>query len=240
MILLILVGISSVWSLGMIIPLYNSPAVSAFSEIAEVAQQYPSVPILVIMHVSVYPNTSTEDTIKKLHAAGVRILAYVWTDFGNLGLANFSGYIQSMQQLHGIDGVFFDGAPIVSGYRDYYVGLSDFVHSLGMWPAVANPSQPLPIEYVGSMDIFCMLESYYVPAGYLTWFFPPDEVYIIAHNVSTLDQYWVDRAHFFIEWMYISDGGIYTDDYYDRLPTYFNTEVSAMAFWDFASSAERL
>jgi hypothetical protein len=203
---------------GVIVPLYVPYWDCAWVTMGELASQYPDVPLYIIGggptdNIS-YP---TRDALHALQRQGVKILGYVWSNYGGNPPDSMTTQMKRYKDWYGVDGIFFDGTPFLNA--SYYRLLSDKAHGMGFYPAVANPGTLVPPDHIGIMDIICLHEGFSYPASFVTSY-PKGQVYIIAYTVP-FNVTWFEESYPYVGWYYIQDAKI--------LPSYIWREVGLLS-----------
>ncbi|MEW6560579.1 MAG: spherulation-specific family 4 protein [Pseudomonadota bacterium] len=171
--------------MGVLVPLYGYPLVSSGSGASYTTEDNPAwtqvaagaalVPTVAIINPSNGPVACTsppsatlaafEQGIGKLRAAGVTVLGYVHTLYGNRDAALVDADVQTYAQCYDVDGVFFDEVSIQASKASYYALAAatvraDIKPSSGKAALVAiNPGTYPDSTLADSADITVMHES---------------------------------------------------------------------------------
>ena len=252
MIIIGIIGHGVCIPMGVIVPLYTDLTTSLLpNEIINVHRQYPDVPIIVI---NSFDNLNASlPAIINMTSAGIPMIYYTWSDFGAVNVSTLKHTIDVASNYnaiygHIVSGIFFDETPTDVKYVPYYQELSKYVHNVIPNSITVANTWDLSTMFIGSMDVFCMHEAYLIPplSEIRDWSYPANSVYIIAHNVTTIDINLLRSLSGYVNWLYISDAdanGI--TDTYDYLPAYFSKYISVLNMINHehaetASSAVRL
>lgn len=171
--------------MGLLIPLYAYPLVSsgsgasrttavnpAWQAVAAGAAAVPTVAVINPSNGPVACSTPPSATltaftqgIALLHAAGVRVLGYVHTSYGQRALASVQQDVQTYAQCYGVDGIFFDEVAVQPTQAGYYAAAaatarSAIVPLLGQAALVViNPGAYPDPSIAATADVTVMHES---------------------------------------------------------------------------------
>ncbi|MDE1862524.1 MAG: fibronectin type III domain-containing protein [Thaumarchaeota archaeon] len=227
-------------STGIMIPLYSYPG-SYWTQVIQVKNAYPSVPIAVIVNPNNGPGSSIDQNyvtgIQQLQAAGVIVLGYVYTHYGARSTSSVEADINAWNSWYHVNGINFDEMANTAGYESYYSGLSSYAKSLGMTLTVGNPGTSTISSYVGTVDVLDIYESSGMPsASQLQSYtfngaYPKSNFAFIGYGVSSLPSLaTITTDSNYVAWMYITDNG--GSNPYNNVPSYLSTEVSLLATVD--------
>ncbi len=203
--------------MGVLVPLYGYPLVSsgsgasyatadspAWTQVAAGAAVVPTVAIINPSNGPVACSSPPSATLSAfahgigiLHAAGVTVLGYVRTSYGQRDLAQVEADVQTYAQCYGVDGVFFDEVSSQASQAGYYgqaaaAARADIRPIRGETALVAiNPGTYPDSTIAATADITVMHESAdlnlaAVPAG-LSRYAPARFAYL-ALGLSNLPQ----------------------------------------------------
>jgi hypothetical protein len=242
--------------LSILLPLYSYPnwyAGAAAYEWDDVASAAAQVPITAIINPNSGPNGGPPNAdyvhgMADLAAAGVTMVGYVATNYGNTALRPLAAvkldidiYEQSFSA-HGVSGIFLDEASNAPGMVAYYAELYAYIRSKPhLGKVFANPGTQVPEAYVSTptADSTVIFEntsgwSSYVPDSYVGNYGRERfsalmlNVPSVARMKSAVDLA-VQRN---VGYVYVTDDNILAapnDNPFDRLPSYWTTEVSYVA-----------
>ena len=113
---------------GLIIPLFSYPTAGYFQTVAQLAKEYPNVPIEAIINPGGGPGTSYSSTyasaIQELRSAGVTVLGYVPTDYASYSISTVEHMVNEYLWWYPqVNGIFFDQMNNQPGYQSYYTTL---------------------------------------------------------------------------------------------------------------------
>jgi len=211
---------------GVIIPLYIYPTDASWSNIVSVKKANPTVPIIAVINPNSGPGISQDinyvNGIASLRAAGVVVLGYVATNYGNTSTATVEDQINSYHSWYTINGIFFDEMSTATLTEAYYIGLNNYCMSIGYFINAGNPGTTEPTIMLGIFSVENLYESNSLPTTAIA-----SGGAFIAYNVPSLpslDQY--SSASY----IYITDkAGGDEPNAYEALPSYFAQEVAALA-----------
>ena len=247
---------SSYPQVGYIVPLYVDPNKSTgqiiFNNLIAVHQANPSVPVIAIINPGSGPcyngscaaNGNYLTYIQSLQFAGIQVMGYVDTAYGNAAggvpLSTAKSYMYDYKNWYGTNGIFLDEMDNVPGESEsYYTSLTSYGHSLGFSLIIGNPGTTTVSSYIGTVDMMIGYENGGLPSA--------SNVYgdtigiggqraqwgIIAFTVSSVPSIsYLQGVSNDISWIYVTDAigpPPITNNPYDVAPTYQNTEVSNLA-----------
>ena len=203
--------------MGVLVPLYGYPLVSsgsgasyttsenpAWTQVAASAAAVPTVAVINPRNGPVAcssPSSATlaafEQGISALHAAGVTVLGYVHTSYGQRDPSLVAADVQTYAQCYGVDGVFFDEVSNQASLASYYaeaaaVVRQDIKPASGRAAQVAiNPGTYPASTIAATADITVMHESedvniLAVPASLSSY--PPSQFAYLALGLGDLPQ----------------------------------------------------
>ena len=169
------------------------------------------------------PIGAIDKGIKALKAAGVALIGYVPTGWGNVPPQKAKAMVEDYFRWYDIDGIFFDEMSNRPGMEEYYRGLASFARSQGASTAVGNPGLPLPTSYSGIFDVNVVSEAPRLvpPSSFAstTSRAPPESVAAIMYSVHALNQAYVRLMMEAFRYVYVTERG--APDRYSALPGYF-------------------
>jgi hypothetical protein len=230
--------------MGVLIPLYGYPLVSSGSGSTRTTVPNPAwttvasnaalVPTIAVINPSNGPvacatppsaNLSAfQQGIAQLHLAGVTVLGYVHTSYGQRDPALVQQDVQTYAQCYGVDGVFFDEVSNQASLASYYataaaVVRQDIAPASGKSALVAiNPGTYPALSIADTADITVMHESADmnlppVPATLSSY--SPNKFAYLSLGISNLPQTQAATLtslfHLGIGYAYVTDQGNGTD-----------------------------
>lgn len=218
---------------GVIVPLYIYPG-EDWDYLIEIKNNNSAVPIIAVINPNNGPGTSKDPNyvaaIQELKAAGIIVLGYTWTDYGDRSGAAVRKEISKYKNWYSVDGIFFDAMSNLRGKLKYYNNLDNFTKARGLTLTVGNPGTDTRPIYIGSVDNIVIYESPDTPElSYLGgWHSKHDKANFsfVSYDVSSPDESFVANATQHVGYMYITDDDL--PNPYDSLPDYLATLVSAI------------
>jgi Spherulation-specific family 4 len=208
---------------GSIVPLYAYPTYfDSTGDYQTMMAGAPTASIVVLNGNSGPPSPMTADwsnQVTILHAAGMRAVGYVATDYGLGNIATIEAQVALWYSYFpNLDGIFYDEGDYTTGSVPYYTTLYEYVKSLGtgLGMVVLNPGAPPAEGYMACSDILCICENtytYYVNSYAATqpdWlaYYPASRFYHIIEGVTTtqeLAQVLALSRTFNVGWVYAID-----------------------------------
>ena len=177
------------------------------------------------------------DIVRLARIYGIKVLSYVWTDYGRRPSASIKAEITKAKANYNLDGIFLDGVAADIQSFPYYSDLSIFVRAGRGGFVALNPGVvPSTQSYMQIADLVVTFEGTYetyvkatVPAPWMSAY-PATKFWHLVHAVPA-----TSAAH--ANAIRLSElrnaGSIYmTDDKlpnpWDSLPGFFTSELSLM------------
>lgn len=157
---------------------------------------------LAIINPSSGPGTAIDSAyanqIQSSQSAGLSVLGYVYTDYGQRSLSDVKTDVDAYYQWYGVDGIFFDEAANDDDPAKiaYYQEIHDYVKSKsGSRIVVINPGTRTEAAYITTADIIVTFEDTYeayvsssgLPATAWEWDYPADRFWHLIHTTSESD-----------------------------------------------------
>ncbi len=220
---------------GTIVPLYTSPPHASWTALAAAKRANPSVPVMAVVNPGNGPGTSARSgyttAIADLVAAGVKVVGYVYTSYGNRAAADVQADIDRWHSFYpAVTGIFFDEMSNVAGLEPYYAGLTAYAKSHGSDLTIGNPGTDSRASYVGTVDVIFIYETSGLPsvdklAGWHTSY-DRRNFGIIPYGVS-MDAAFVAAAKQSVGYIYLQNDVL--PNPWDSVPAYFGDLVAALA-----------
>jgi hypothetical protein len=205
---------------GMIIPLYSAPS-SAWQSIITDKQVNPSVPMVVVVNPHDGPGSAVSSTytawISAFEAAGITVIGYVWTDFGERSMSAIDANIQDYANWYHLEGGFFDGMSKTAADASYYQTVAKYAASYGMTFNVGNPGGSSQI--LGIFNITIVYEGVGIPTSVSE----PGNA-IIVYGASSLSGLAAIESS--VSYVYITNQP--STSPYAALPSYLSSEVAML------------
>src|SRR3989475_7327899 len=217
---------TSISSTGIVIPLYSDPS-TTWDGVVQDKLAHPSVPIVAIINPSNGPGTSKDTNyvsgIQKLQSAGIIVLGYVPTSYGNRSTSLVEDDINSYKNWYNVNGIKFDQMSTNATLENYYSNLTNYTKSLGMTLTVGNPGRDTIPGYIGTVDFLTIYEGSGLPSiaflgGWHTGY-PKSNFAIVAFGVSSLNSSYIAKVSNYVGHLYITDDDL--PNPYDTIPAYF-------------------
>ncbi len=220
---------------GTIVPLYSYPSDAAWKAIVAAKQAHPSVTVRAIINPDSGPGASKDMAyatgIATLNAAGIVVLAYVATTYGQKAPAAAQAEIDTYKTWYpGLKGIFFDEMSNKAGDEPYYQGLDYHAKGTGYTVTVGNPGAAIPASFVGTVDTILIYESEGLPTvaslDVFSGTYAPNNFGVIPYGVPALDAAFVTAARAHVGFIYLTDDGL--PNPWDALPPYFSALLGAL------------
>jgi Spherulation-specific family 4 len=232
---------------GVVIPLYTYPTDGSWAAVASTKTSYPSVPIIAVINPNSGPGSSKDQNyvtgITNLENAGVTVIGYVATGYGTSSyssLSNIEGQINDYKTWYpNIQGILFDEMSNSGSEASYYQSLENYVSSHGMQVTYGNPGTTVSTSLIGIFNNLCIYENPGLPSisdlnQYYSTYGKGGFSYI-AYGISSLpSQSSLQSMDTYVSYIYITNLG--GSNPYNGLPSYFKSEVAALASVDGSSS----
>lgn len=142
----------------LLVPLYAYPYIdSTWDDLVALQKKYPTLDIVAIVNQSNGDFTQENDSyargISALNAVGIKVIAYVYTEYSLRSIADVKANIDTWVYYYkslGISGFFFDEASDEAQNFDYYETISNYAKSKGTGFIVLNPGAMVDDIYMRS------------------------------------------------------------------------------------------
>jgi hypothetical protein len=235
--------------MGIIVPAYFYPADEGLPYWDALIQAASRVPIVAITNVAPTADQQADPNylavIQRAIQAGATVIGYIDTAYGVRPLYLVERDVDLAVRLYpGIQGIFFDEQSDTVWKANYYATLYRYVHSKMENPLVVNnPGTFCPRVYfdLPTADSTCVFETF----GAFSDYFPPDWSlklpdrrftalpYAVA-SVEEMRRNLALAAQRGVGLIYVTDDGK-DGNPWDRLPSYWEEEVSAIDAFNRAS-----
>jgi hypothetical protein len=212
---------------GLLIPLYSYPAHihqnPTYNRLIVLKRQYPTVPCCVIVNPASGPGEALDENYRKaidrLLGAGIYVLGYVSTEYGNRDAARVLADFEQWRRLYPhVQGMFLDemsnavDPAMVAKYADY----TRQAHAAGYWPVFANPGAETPEPYfqAPAADVIVIHEAKEAPTqaklhgdyfgGYSDY--PPHTRGVLLYGRDEWNQADFDLIREYVRWVYVTEG----------------------------------
>jgi Spherulation-specific family 4 len=180
------------------------------------------------------PEPHFKSVVSEVQAAGVTVLGYASTEYGERPAAEVEQDIRNYKAWYGVTGVFLDVVSGTAGQLPYYQGLARYIHSVNPGSAIwINPGVYPEQAYMSVADVVMSFEGTY--AQYLTddvpgwaYKYPPSR---FVHTIHDTPQAQLGSAISLARsrnagYVYITDGS--GANPYGGLPSYWSAEDRAV------------
>ncbi|HEX2407164.1 MAG TPA: spherulation-specific family 4 protein, partial [Nitrososphaeraceae archaeon] len=97
---------------GIMVALYFDPKFTLWDFLIDLKNQYPNVPIIAVINPDNGPGDFKNNTyaidVLKLQAAGINVIGYTFTNYGQRDVASIFQDISKYTLWYNVDGIFFD------------------------------------------------------------------------------------------------------------------------------------
>jgi len=218
---------------GTIFPFYIYPTQEAIQPLIDTANQYPNVPIWVLLNPATGPGKTIDpnyvNAVTQLRAAGINILGYVNTNYGKRPINNVESDIKKWINFYKPDGIFLD---LMAVDHPYYSSITAFAKKRGIQMVEGNPGININSSAGNDVDIVNIFENDFLPTP-LTQFknwnnkHPASNLSLICYNISPLPTTFISQAVLFFGWIFITDDNM--PDPYNTYPSYFNSFIQQLS-----------
>jgi len=194
---------------GIIIPLYSENAVE-YNKVIQVKNANKDVPMVVIINPNNGPGAGVDSFyqtyIPALQNAGVKVIGYVYTQYGARSSSVVKADIDKYKQFYpSLEGIFFDEMANVPGSETYYRNLVDYAKTKGFSFSVGNPGAVTSAEYIGIMNFTIIYEDQGLPSisqfqNYASY--DNNKLGMLPYDVGTYSADWVKQAADIVGWIY--------------------------------------
>jgi hypothetical protein len=190
-----------------------------------------------------YPSTLT--AVKSAQAAGIMVLGYTYTEYGERNPSTVEQVITAEWNNYHVNGIFLDEAPTSctdstpfgENTLQYYQTLYAYIHNEFGGTTVLNPgTQPSTNCWMGVSDILVNWEnsgitSYkhsYVDAAWVHSYLPSRFWHLLysVQNSTDMETAFRLAVQRNAGWIYVTSDGAHGGNPWDGLPTYWKTEAT--------------
>jgi hypothetical protein len=165
--------------------------------------------------------------IKKLQAARIIVIGYVWTNHGVRSISDVESDMARWMKWYRVNGIFFDTMSSHASTVNYYRSLANFAKSNGFVMTVGNAGSPVDQILVGIFLVTCIYEKPGIPsvsdltkdAGYRA------EFAYIAYGVTDLP---INLRTQYVSWLWLTNLSPPVE-LYVSLPPYFTQELNLLS-----------
>ncbi len=228
---------------GIAIPSYATPGSKTWNTWAASPQ---AVKIMIINADNGDDTTFSSSTLAAVHAAqsaGITVLAYTYTEYGERNPATVMQKIAAAETNYLVNGIFLDQAPtsctaatpFSETNLQYYQNLSNYIHTQYNGVVVMNPGTPPPTNcWMTAADILVTWEnsgltSYQHSYAEMSWMqsYPANRFWNLLYSVSKqkdMQTAFSLAAQRNVGLIYVTSAG--GSNPWDSIPSYWSAEVS--------------
>jgi hypothetical protein len=235
-------------SLGIIVPLYTVPSDPSWQGVISAKRSHENIPMIAIINPAngpgSGPNHSWSTGIQQLRAAGVEVVGYVATGYGQKSIDITKDQVKDYSTWYKVDGIFFDEMASSNGtgncdsactIQQYYSQIASYASSLGYGMTIGNPGQNTVSSLKGIMRVTVIYENSGNADPSLikssTAGFDRSSFAYIGLGVS-LNSTLAQSYSPYVSWIYMTDlctgQSIASCNPYAGLPSYFDQMVSGL------------
>jgi hypothetical protein len=173
----------------------------------------PSLPIVAVINPSNGPGSWSDPNylswIRTLQGAGITVLGYVYTVYGERSIASVESDIANYRNWYGLSGIYIDQMANWAGLEWYYSTLTSYGRSLGMWLTIGNPGADVLPSYIGTVDCLVIFENHGEPSlsflgGWHTGY-GKNNFAVIGYGVDWLDSWFLQSSSSYLQYIYLTD-----------------------------------
>jgi hypothetical protein len=150
-----------------LVPLYSGDP-SQFQDILNLQSEYRNVHFFIIINPNNgsgnAPNTTFSEWINRSEAAGITVLGYVYTSYGNRSMVSIMGDVHNYSKWYGIHAIFFDEVSDNSSGESFYSSLVAQSRVLGISITIGNPGDFVPYGYLSIFNVTVIYEDQGYPS----------------------------------------------------------------------------
>ena len=153
---------SSVKGDTILVPLYSGDP-SQFQEILNLQSEYKSVHFSIIVNPNNGSGNASNSTysewINRSESAGITVLGYVFTSYGNRSLGTILEEVSNYSKWYGVHGIFFDEVSDNSSAESFYSNVVVQCQALGVDLTVGNPGDFVPYGFLPIFNVTVIYEN---------------------------------------------------------------------------------
>jgi hypothetical protein len=220
---------------GTLIPLYTAPSDPSWAAVVAAKAAHPTVSVLAVVNPANGPGDAVQASYTSgtaaLASAGVKVLGYVYTGYGNRAAGDVQAAIDRWHAFYpAVTGIFFDEQSSALGREGYYRDLSAYAKARGLDFTVGNPGSDTAPTYVGTTDLILVYENAGLPSvsdlgGWHTTY-DRRNFGIIPYGVAALDAAFVKAARERVGYIYLQSDAL--PNPWDSVPGYLDSLLGAL------------
>ena len=199
-------------STGIMVALYFDPQFLLWDSLIDLKNQYPNVNVLAVINPSNGPgnikNTTYATEVLKLQAAGITVLGYTFTNYGQRDIDLIFQDINKYTLWYNVDGIFFDEVANF-GQEENLKTLDDYTNAKGASITMGNPGTDIPPSYIGIMNNYVIYENKGLPDlnSIEERYSELDKQYfsVTSYGVMDFDSNYITALSEFVQYMYITN-----------------------------------
>lgn len=225
-------------STGVIVPMFTNYTLTEVSELIQTKEANPSVPFLVVANPDDGPGTSENASygagLTQLESAGITVIGYVPTDWGNASVQTVESGISNFYNWYHPDGIYLDQMYNLEYSTDgtfiptFYSTLTTYIKSLGMTEIFGNSGTDVPYYLIGTVSTIGFFENSYEPPlsiiGHWNGTYAKSNFAFFAYDVASLNPYYIAAASDDVAYLFLTSNE--HPHPYNSLPSYFGQLVS--------------
>jgi hypothetical protein len=229
---------------GVIVPLYLYPQMwisgNAWEQLANIVKGHPYSKIVAIINPNSGPGTSRNTDyaagIKMLKDAGITVVGYTYTEYGQRPTSEIQADIGRYQSFYsaedGVTGILFDEMSTHPGKESYYKSLSNYAKSKGATFTIGNPGTSTSESYIGTVDTITIYEGQDLPSTGLlndrtfAGKYDKRNFNYVAYGVPSLDIAATKSTASYVGWRYVTNDNL--PNPWDTLPSYLEQLISTL------------
>ncbi len=171
--------------------------------------------------------------VTNARAAGVQVIGYVYTSYGERGAAEVKADIETYKSWYQVDGIFLDEVSDQAGLVPYYQDVANHIRSTQGGLVVLNPGVYPDEGYMNVGDVVVAFEddySLYLNATVPSWAsnYPSTRFWHLVYNApdgTALEQATSLAGQRNAGYIYVTSDNL--PNPWDELPSYWSTEVAS-------------
>lgn len=220
-----------------IVPLYAYPTDgTTWADLATAAAAHPTVEVVAIINPDSGPGTMADpvfaDGIAQLKAAGVVVVGYVATNYGDKSKFTINGETDDYEQFYPglLDGIFFDEMSSDLADVEDYSNIGAHAKGAVGSVTIGNPGTAVAIALLTTMERVVVYENPGLPSltdvEMATMDAQPDKFALLPYGVGAFDATFVAGARAHARCIYVTDD--VEPNPWDSLPPYLDALLASL------------
>ncbi len=147
---------------SVLIPLYSGNS-AQWQEILNLHAEYKNVGFYVIVNPDNGSGNASNATyaswIDRSEAAGITVLGYVFTSYGNRSISSIEDEVSNYTNWYGLHSIFFDEVSDNVTEEAFYLDVVNQSHAKGINFTVGNPGDFIPTDYISIFNVTVIYEN---------------------------------------------------------------------------------